>query len=153
MAVWIDGLIFLTVLIPIVVSDIRSQKIPDRYTLIGFGMLLLRRLLFDRPIILWFLLHALIGFLFIWLFRILSKKRIGLGDAKVSALIALLLGIPAWMLSLLFASLTGIAYGVFRIARGTMKRSDRIPFAPFLGLGALTGFTFNLIFGRIEYVF
>jgi len=150
-AIWADGLIFLVVMIPIVVADVKYQKIPDRYTLTGFVLILFRRLLFDRPVDLRYLLYALLGFTFIWLFRHLSRKKIGLGDAKLSGLIALLLGIPGWIISLLFASLTGIAYGLTGSALGRFRTSERIPFAPFLALGTVTGFTFNLLFGMMDY--
>ena len=143
----VDGLLFLAVAIPIVISDIRSFRIPDKYVLLGFGLICARRLVFLRPLSLWFLLDGLIGFAFIALFWLIYRKKIGLGDAKFSGLIALLTGLPAWMLSLLLASLAGIFYALVGLRRGIRHRTDRIPFGPFLALGALGGYLFLLLGG------
>ena len=146
-----DGLFFLAVALPIVVSDVRSFRIPDSYLMAGFGLICARRLVFVRPPSLWFLLDGLIGFAFLGAFWLISRKRIGLGDAKFSGLIALLLGIPSWMLSLLLASVSGILFALIGIRRGTVSRGDRIPFAPFMALGALGGFLFILLGGEKLY--
>ena len=145
----VDGLIFLAVLLPIVTSDITRHRIPDRYIASGVLLILLRRLLFSHPLSVGLLLDAVtgfsIGFTFIFLIWIVTRKKIGLGDAKLSGLMGLLLGLPGWVLALLLASVSGAAYGISGILRGTMTRRDRIPFAPFLGIGALAGWTFNLL--------
>ena len=157
---WIDAAIFFSVLVPIVIVDIRSRRIPDPLIVTGLLLICLRRILLSGLLVtdldlfphstgLWFLLDGAIGFGFIWLFRLFSKGKIGLGDAKLSGLIALFLGLPAWILAILVASLTGIAYAAVQMARAKMKRQDRIPFAPFLGIGTLAGFTLGLIFGWI----
>ena len=148
---WIDGALFLLVLLPIVVSDIRYRKIPDVYVFSGLALISTRRIVFSSSPSLWFLVDAAVGFCFILLFWYFSKRKIGLGDAKLSGLIALLVGIPAWIISLFLAALSGILYAVVRIARGTMLKSDRIPFAPFLGAGALVGFAHIIVFGRFDY--
>ena len=148
---WIDGGLFLLVLLPIVVSDIKHRKIPDIYVFSGLIMISVRRLVFSSSPNFWFLLDAGVGFCFILVFWYFSNKKIGLGDAKLSSLVALLLGIPIWILSLFLAAVCGIVYAAVRMARGTMLRTDRIPFAPFLGAGALVGFTHSILFGRINY--
>jgi prepilin signal peptidase PulO-like enzyme (type II secretory pathway) len=150
---WIDGGLFFLILLPLVVSDIKFKKIPDIYIFVGLIVLTVRRIVFTSSPSLWFLVDAAIGFGFIFVFWYFSKRKIGLGDAKLSGLIALMLGIPAWILSLFLASVAGIVYGGVRMARGTMQRTDRIPFAPFLGAGALVGFTHSLLFGRMSYGF
>ena len=150
---WVDGCIFFLILLPIVVADIRYRRIPDALVFGGLILLTVRRLVFSSSPTLWFLLEGGIGFGFILVFWYLSRRKIGLGDAKLSGLVALLLGIPAWILSLFLASVAGIAYGGIRMARGTMLKTDRIPFAPFLGAGALVGFTCNILFGRMNYGF
>lgn len=148
---WIDGGLFLLVLLPIIVSDIKHRKIPDIYIFSGLILISVRRLVFSSSPSLWFLVDAGIGFCFILVFWYFSKKKIGLGDAKLSSLIALLVGTPAWILSLFFAAVSGIVYAAVRITRGTMLKTDRIPFAPFLGAGALVGLTHNILFGRMNY--
>lgn len=143
----IDGFLFLIVLIPMIVSDIKSYRIPDIYVAAGAILIILRRVIFLRPFSFQFLLDAFIGFAFIAGIWLLTKKKIGLGDAKLSALIAMLLGITGWLVSLFIASVAGIVYALVGILRGRRKRTDRIPFAPFLGLGALAGFIIHLTVG------
>jgi prepilin signal peptidase PulO-like enzyme (type II secretory pathway) len=170
---WIDAVIFFLALVPIIVVDIRIKRIPDALVLAALLLICLRRILFiyllaleSGPLLIsdlflpcvltpqpnagpWFFLDGAIGFAFIWAFRLFSKGKIGLGDAKLSGLMALFLGIPAWILAIFAASITGIIYALVQMARAKMKRQDRIPFAPFLGFGALAGFILSLIFGWI----
>ena len=170
---WIDAAIFFSAIVPIAVIDVRTKRIPDVLVLTALLLICIRRILFSYllaldpgllhvsdlflPYILtphpitapWFFLDGAIGFAFIWLFRFFSKGKIGLGDAKLSGLIALFVGFPAWILAILVASITGIVYATIQMARAKMKRQDRIPFAPFLGLGALVGFILGIILGWI----
>ena len=148
---WIDIGLFLIVLFPILVSDIKYKKIPGRYVFSGLVMLSASRILLANPVTLWFLVDAAIGFGFIWAFWFFSRHKIGLGDAKLSGLIALLLGLPGWILGLLAASLSGIIYAGVRLIRGSMQKTDRIAFAPFLAFGAAAGFVFNYFFGGSLY--
>ena len=154
-AALIDGVLLLFVLVPITAADIREQRVPDRWVVVGFLLILSRRLLlpsgiggitascpgalFSAPRGMWWLIHAVVGLLFILAVRFVSKGKIGVGDAKLSALIAFSLGIGGWILALLLASLAAIVFAAVRIARGVMSREDRIPFAPFLGAGAAAG--------------
>jgi len=43
---------------------------------------------------------------------------------------------------LMIGSLLGSAYGLFQVVRGNLRRSDPIPFGPFLSAGAM----FNLFY-------
>lgn len=71
-----------------------------------------------------------------------GKEAMGGGDIK------LLAGVGAWSGGvgafdcLMIGSLLGSVYGMALLARGRAKRSDPIPFGPFLSVGAL----FNLFF-------
>ena len=63
-----------------------------------------------------------------------------MGDAKLSALLSLVLGLKGWVLALLIASFTGLLFGILMIKSGKMKKNERIPFAPFLSVGSIAGF-------------
>ena len=144
---FLDGLFFLAAALPIVISDIRTLRIPDRYLIAGVALVCMRRIVFAGDSSLVFLLNGLIGFAFLGAFWLFFRDKIGLGDAKFSGFIALLVGIPAWMFSLLLASISGILFIVVGIGRGTATRADRIPFAPFMAFGAVGGFLFQLLGG------
>ena len=147
-----DTLLVVAAFIPIIYYDLRYRRIPDVYVLSCAGAIAARRLIFEFPSSIWFLLCGLLGFGFIFLFWLFTRK-IGMGDAKLSGLIALWLGLTGWLVALLAASLAGIVYAAIRIRAGTMPAAARIPFAPFLGLGAAAGFTFCAFFGRIFDVY
>jgi leader peptidase (prepilin peptidase)/N-methyltransferase len=139
---WVDTGCFVLAVIPIVIVDVREQRIPDALIIACALAICARRLIFSDGMSLWFLIDPCIGFGFLWVFWFLSKGRIGLGDAKLSGLVALWVGMPGWIVSLFAASTLGIGYASIQIVRGRMDRSDRIPFAPFLAGGALVGFAF-----------
>lgn len=79
--------------------------------------------------------------------KIFKKDALGGGDVK------LLAGVGAWtgMLGafdcLMIGSLLGSVYGVWLLARGQAKRSDPIPFGPFLSCGAVFNFFLLLPLG------
>jgi leader peptidase (prepilin peptidase)/N-methyltransferase len=137
---WLELLILIGFLIPIVIHDMREKKIPDIYVIPCFCLLLLTRLLFRPEISLWFLLDIGIGFFFIWLLWFFTGGRIGLGDAKLSGLIALALGLAGWLFALFIASFTGLVTGLILLRMKKIKREEGIPFAPFLAAGGVVSF-------------
>jgi len=93
-------------------------------------------------------LGVTLGYGFLWLVsavfkKIMKKKGMGEGDWEVLALIGSFLGpIGAWM-SLLIGSVSGlIISGIYLVATGQSK-AKRIPFVPFLALGAALFFLFK----------
>ncbi len=74
----------------------------------------------------------------LWLVRAAVSKRVGreamgLGDVKFAAAAGVWVGLAALPAMLLVASLAGLAYGGLR----RTEPHRRIPFGPFLALGAL----------------
>jgi len=68
-----------------------------------------------------------------------SRGGIGYGDAKLAALIGLLLGWPAVLVGLFVAFAVGAAAGLALVAGGRLARAEPMPFAPALAAGALAG--------------
>ncbi|HAZ08476.1 MAG TPA: prepilin peptidase [Elusimicrobia bacterium] len=100
----------------------------------------------------WSLRGALVGFAVGWGVAavgeaIFKKEALGGGDVK------LLAGVGAWTGAvgafdcLMIGSLLGSVYGVGLMAAGRAKRSDPIPFGPFLAAGAIFNFFHLLPFG------
>jgi leader peptidase (prepilin peptidase)/N-methyltransferase len=135
----IEPLVFLACSVPILYYDVRERRIPDIWVLAGFLTLLAIRL-WRKQLELVPLIAAVAGFTVFWLFRLVCKRRIGLGDAKLSALIGFLLGPWGWCLAVFLASLTGLLFLVARYALVHKPINESIPFAPFLILGALASF-------------
>lgn len=84
-----------------------------------------------------------------------SKGKIGLGDAKLGALLSLVLGFDGFMIMLFIASSTGILYLLLMRGIYRMPLNRPIPFVPFLSIGSviayiLQGTTHNLL-GRLPF--
>ncbi|HEB11965.1 MAG TPA: prepilin peptidase [Spirochaetales bacterium] len=135
----VEGLISIPFLASILYYDIKEKKIPDLFTYSGMLVILIVRLLqgYFSP---WYLIDAFVGFSLIWLFFIFSKGRIGLGDAKLSAFISIIVGVWAWALAIFFASFSGLLFILVMIKLQKMTTKESIPFAPFLVLGGVISF-------------
>ena len=140
---WIDFSILALIFIPIVIFDLREKRIPDFIVLPGIGIFLVKRIAEKRLPISMIFITAAAGFVFIFLLSILSKGKIGVGDAKLSALVALALGLKGWMAAVFIASFTGVLFALVMIALHKMAWKTKLPFAPFLALGSLTPFFLN----------
>ncbi|HSH60180.1 MAG TPA: prepilin peptidase [Acidimicrobiales bacterium] len=70
-----------------------------------------------------------------------SPKGMGFGDVRMAGLIGMLLGwlsIGHVLLGLFLAFLSAAVVGVGLMVAGVRGRKDRVPFGPFLALGAIT---------------
>ena len=88
------------------------------------------------------LLAAVAAFLLLYLIRVLYKtmrKRdgMGLGDAKLLALIAAFLGFTPTVVALFAGVLLATLYAVALLARGKASAATRLPFGSFLATGGL----------------
>jgi len=86
------------------------------------------------------------GFLYVfaWVFkRLTGKEGIGAGDFDLLAFIGAFTGIMGCWLSLFLGSVIGSFVGLFMGLLGKMDRSAKIPFGPFLAIGAILYVLFN----------
>ena len=140
-------LTFLSMLIIIVVSDFEYMIISDE-VLIVFGLFLVIELIILNG---WnSLAHSIISgvIAFVVMFGIkkigdflFKKESMGWGDIKLLFFFGLVLGWENALLSIFFGSLAGFPVSLLIMK---LKKSNIIPFGPFLALGAaiimLTGF-------------
>ena len=131
----LEGAIAAGFIVPILVFDLRERRIPDLLTLPAIGALLAFRLLTGR-FALGDLAAGAAGFGVFALLGLASGGRLGLGDAKLSAFLGLLLGFWGWLAAVFLASLTGTLFVLGRAAAGGTSARESVPFAPFLALGA-----------------
>ncbi len=91
------------------------------------------------------LLAGAIGGGIFLLFHAISHGRwMGLGDAKLGALMGLVLGFPLILVALLLAFIAGGLSGIVLILMGKKTLKSHLPFGPFLALCAL----FVLLWGQ-----
>lgn len=75
---------------------------------------------------------------FLWLQYFVSRgKWIGMGDVYLMAMIGAVLGLRDTAVALYLTYVVGGVIALLLVASGVTKRKTRIPFAPFLALGAV----------------
>lgn len=133
----IVGLLFISLLAIIIVSDIAYMIIPDKVLLFFLPLLALGRFFaHTEP---WWdsLLGPVVGFTVLFLVALLSKGGMGGGDIKLFFLIGLALGTIGTLVTLFFASIIGLIVGfVFLKIRGKDRKTP-IPFGPSIAIAAL----------------
>ncbi len=122
--------------IPITLVDLKRMRIPDALSLGGIFVVLALDILVLKASALSIVLEAGVGFGVFWLIRLVTGGKLGIGDVKYSVLIALSLGVLGWLTTIAVASVTGLVAALVLIRRLKVPLSTRIPFAPFLTLGA-----------------
>lgn len=143
------GALFGSCLIALIVIDVEHFLLPDRITLPGIaaGLLLqpwipgvsLREALVGAAVggglllaasALWYLLRG--------------EEGMGLGDAKMLAMVGAFLGWKGTLVTFFFASLGGAVVGLSLLALGRGGMKNRLPFGAFLGAAGLA----SLFWGR-----
>jgi len=148
--------LFLSSLIVIAFIDLEFQIIPDRITLPGIllGIILGSTILFDpffRLNLLGFkasLIGLLLGGGLFYLIAILGealfkKEAMGGGDIKMMAMVGGFLGWKGVLLTTFLGSLFGSVIGILLIILKGKERGSKIPFGPYLALGAVLSLFFG----------
>lgn len=130
-------------------TDLEAMVIPQCFSLwlvpLGWACSLggLINILFAESI-----LSAFLGYGILWLvargFKWLTEKDgMGEGDMELLALIGSFMGVQALWISLMSASFIGIIVGGLYLLHSQITTSARIPFGPFLALGAVIYYFFG----------
>jgi leader peptidase (prepilin peptidase)/N-methyltransferase len=129
------GLVFVTMLAVVTLTDLERRVIPDKVLLVGAILCLAIAAPTDPGGLPERLIAAAAAGGVLFLVVLAYPAGMGLGDVKLTATMGLFLGravAPAILLALLLGSAVGLAL----IARhGTRARKMAIPFGPFLALG------------------
>lgn len=141
--------IFFSALIAATRSDFEEMVIPQLFSLwlvpVGF---LFAALGFTAISFQSSLLSAFLGYFVLWIialvFKMITKRDgMGAGDMELLAMIGSFLGpIGVWF-SLLLGSFSGVLIGALYLILLRKDRTTRIPFGPFLALGATIYFLFD----------
>ena len=141
-----------SLLVVVAVYDIRHKIIPDTFALI-LGILTFAGLFFFNangfslhlPTLLEFASGFMIAFPVAFFWIIYSGKWMGLGDAKLAISLGWLLGLSMALSGIVLAFWIGAVIGILLVIfskKHGMK--SEIPFAPFLVLGSLLAYLFEL---------
>jgi leader peptidase (prepilin peptidase) / N-methyltransferase len=150
-------------LIGLLVMDWQTHLLPDEFTIggaaVGFALTAARAFLLpmDRGevvltgperILLYRALAILAAALFMllirWSYRLVRKRHgMGLGDAKMLAMIAAFLGLQYAILALFFAVLAGAFYAAALMFRRQATGQTRLAFGSFLAIGGMAAALFG----------
>lgn len=133
------GLVFVTVLAAVTLTDLERRVIPNRILLASaaIGAALVATTLTDTLAERSIATAAAGGALFV--IALAYPRGMGMGDAKLAALMGLYLGravAPALLIGFAAGALVGVAL-MLRHGAGARKRA--VPFGPFLALGGFAG--------------
>ncbi len=140
MVEYIVSISFVSLMLIVVVSDLYYQVVPDKVLLVFLPIILVLRMFSD--FIPWYesLIGGILGFGFMYLIAWYGEKRfkkqaLGGGDIKLYFIIGLFLGYNLVFLSLFFASVIGLLYGMI-----IRKKTGYIPFVPFIFVGSILSY-------------
>jgi len=141
--------------------DLDHLIIPDRVTIGGMATGLVFSTLFPRLHGADAWLHGLsravlgmgVGLAVLWIIAelgrlVFKKEAMGLGDVKLLGAIGAYLGWPSVVFTLVLSSFTGSIVGIALILLGGREWQSRIPYGPFLALGAIVWMLGGTHWGR-----
>ena len=130
-------LLLLSTLIVISMIDYKYMIIPNVITYSGILIGFVSSIIFDYISIFDSILGIFIPALILLAVALIFKGGMGMGDVKLVAMLGAFLGYKYSLLSIFIGSLVGSVIGVTLMALGIIDRKDRIPFGPFICLGAV----------------
>jgi leader peptidase (prepilin peptidase) / N-methyltransferase len=148
--VLIGGWLLIALLLPMVLIDLDQLWLPEPLCRWGvvIGLVISAIAGFSqgeapgRSLLLWHLLAASAGLLGFegtstLAQKLLGKPALGLGDAKLAALLGAWLGLAGLGLSVVLAVFSGALFGLLGLISGRLRRGQPFPFGPFLAGGGL----------------
>jgi len=142
---------FLAALLAASIIDLEHRLIPDEISLAGAVIGMGLSFLPGRKIpLLHSLIGALAGFLILFAvseiyYLVVRREGMGLGDAKLLAMIGAFLGYKSLPIVIFIGSFLGVLIGIFFILLSRQGRFYKIPFGPFL---SLAGMVYLVLWGR-----
>jgi leader peptidase (prepilin peptidase)/N-methyltransferase len=134
------GIVLVAFLVPIALIDFDSQIIPNRLTLPAAVIAIVLGTALDPGGEIERLIAGVAAGLVLGLPALLHPKGMGMGDAKLVAVLGLYLGAavaPAFFIALIVGMVGGVAIMIRKGAQA--GRKTRVPFGPFLALGGVVG--------------
>jgi len=131
------SLVYTCLLTVIFVIDLENQLVLDKVIYPGMALALAFSFFWPELGVVSSLIGGAIGLAAMALPFIIYRRGMGMGDVKLGALVGLMSGYPLVAIALLLAVITGGLVAAILLAFKIKRRSDPIPFAPFLATSAM----------------
>ncbi|WP_410512580.1 prepilin peptidase [Paenibacillus sp. BR2-3] len=135
------GFLLVSLSVIVTVADLKYMLIPNKVLLFFLPLFVVLVPLFAKGPLGHNLLGAVLGGCLILPFALLGGM--GMGDAKLFALLGGVIGFPNVILAFLLACLLGSVVGGLFILFGVVKRKQPIPFGPWLAAGTLIAYGYG----------
>lgn len=139
----IIALLLVSMLMVILVSDLKYMVIPDSVLLFFLPLFIIFRML--EPLEPWWssIAAALTGFLLLALIIIISRGGMGAGDMKLFGLLGIVLGVNKLLMTFFLSAMIGSIVGVILLAAKSINRKQPVPFGPFIVIASLITYYFG----------
>lgn len=137
------GLLLISLIIPVTVSDFAYQKIPNRILLFFTPLFIIYRFIYPLDPFWNSLLGAALAFALVFLIILLSKGGMGMGDLKYYTLFGFSFGVQHFLLLFFLSTVYGTVAGIIIMKKNQTGLKTRLAFGPYIGLAALTVFYFG----------
>lgn len=139
----IPPLLFISFSIIVIVTDIAYMIIPNKLLFVFLLLFTFLRIFYPLNPAYDAIIGAIVGFVIIALIILISKGGMGAGDMKLLAVFGLFLGTKKVLLTFFLAVCIGAVVGLLLMYQYKKERTTKIPFAPFLVLGAMISYFFG----------
>ncbi|MFC4556681.1 prepilin peptidase [Virgibacillus kekensis] len=133
----VTAILLMSMLIIILVTDIKYMLIPNKVLLFFFPLLLIMRVIvpFDP----WWSAAAgcLTGALVIAVIILISRGGMGGGDMKLFGVIGLVLGVKEVLLAFFLSCMIGAIIGIALLSLKIISRKQPVPFGPYIVVGTI----------------
>ncbi|GEN50653.1 prepilin peptidase [Alkalibacterium pelagium] len=134
------GVLLISLIIPVSVSDIEYKRIPNRILIFFSPLFLIYRLFFPLNPFYMSGIGAVVAFILVLIIILISKGGMGVGDLKYFTLFGFIFGLYHFLLLFFLSTLFGSIGGLITMKINRLGRKSRIAFGPYIGLAALTVF-------------
>ncbi|MFQ5432913.1 MAG: prepilin peptidase [Nitrospinota bacterium] len=136
-------MVFVSALVAVVFIDIDHFIIPDAITLPGIPIGLLCAWLFLPLSISDALIGVLVGGGILFVIAVIAPQGMGGGDIKLLGMVGAFLGWKSALITIFLGSLVGSVGGIIGMIALGKGRKAKIPFGPYLAVGALLAMFFE----------
>lgn len=133
----IVGLVFFSILVVLAFIDLEHGILPNKITIPGIGLGFLFAIIGWTIPVIESLGGAVLGFGLIVSIALLSRGGMGMGDAKLLAVVGAFLGWQAVLYVLFWASVSGSVGGILYLYVTKKDRKTPIPFGPSMAAAAV----------------